>query len=253
GAVRNQSFHAGLLGVRASYFGVATKPTQHCPAPPGTRCWFSEQEQAWRPLPQAVKVPFYVLVLGRSEGEVRAIGEHLLATARGRHLDARWELLSAGAARRTFAAPCRLAQPGETGAQFILARGADGLFDCLRGEPVEIRCSLPAEARLPNPTLAATWRQTRAELRGAEAVATVDCGALRDEPPQSDLSLTLLGSRNDGPGALWDGWSTETDGTAASLGRTLELASFLEKVRPHPNGFELTSGPLLKGRGNGGR
>jgi hypothetical protein len=248
-AVRSGAFHAGLLGVRAIYWGVETS---RCPAPAGSACWFSEQAQAWRPLPAATRIPFYVLVLGRSADEVERIGQGLLATARRHRLDARWELLSAIARERRLTGRCHLAKPGEPGAQFTLVRETRGEFSCRRHEPVEIACSIPAEVQLGAPRLLASWPSARPELREGRALLTLDCGALREETPTADLTLRLAGAPGAAPGQQWQGWSTETDTTAADVGKTLQLDSFLEKVKPRPTSLELVSSPLLLGRKRAG-
>jgi hypothetical protein len=247
-AVRSGALHAGLLGVRATYWGVETS---HCHGAAGRPCWFSEQAQSWRPLPAPTRVPFYVLVLGRSADEVDRIGQGLQATARRHQVDSRWELLSAIARRRQVEGRCRLASPGEPGEQFTLVREARGEFSCQRRELVEIACTLPHDLQLLGPTLDASWQGARAELRGDGAVLTLDCGALREQPPAADLTLRLTGAPGAAPDPRWQGWSTETDTTTADLGKTLQLDAFLDKVKPRPARMELISSPLLLGRKHG--
>lgn len=245
-AVQEGSFHAGLLGVRASYWGVETP---RCPAPAGTPCWFSEQSKAWKILPGVTKISFYILVLGRSEAEVIKIGEGLQESAKRRKIDTRWELLSAIAHEQKISVNCHLARPGESGEQFILVRDEKGAFTCQESKEVEIACPLPTEAQVGEPTIVASWPGVHAELRDARAVVvTLDCAALRKRPPTSELTLRLTGPPIFAPTKTWEGWSTDSDATVADLGKTLQLDSFLEKVKPRPVQMEFLSSPLLLGR-----
>lgn len=247
--VQGGSFHAGLLGVRVPYWGVQTK---HCSGTSLAGCWFSEHAQVWRPLPTVTKVPFYVLVLGIDEAEVRQIGESLLASATGRKVEAHWELFSDSAQTKVLEGSCRISRPGQPGRQFVLIRQEDATYRCQTGAGVAIECTLPELDALAEPKFESSWPSAQPVLEGGKVTITLDCDELRGHPPTTDLLIRASGPPRLAANPIWEGWSADTDATEASLSRTLQLASFLAKVQPRPEEFEMISGTLLRGvkRGN---
>ena len=259
--VRSGAMHAGLLGVRASYWGV---PGQGCTADGELRCWFSERRNAYRPLSRVAQAPFYVLVLGRGREVVEEIGLRVRKGAESLGLRPQWELLSAASLPRAVAGSCRLTEGGHPDSpQLALARQGDR-WQCVQGDPVELTCDLPAEAALDHPRLTTSWAPPGAAARLAgepgghhagspRVTVTLDCDRLRDLPPSGELSLRLDGAPLPTAGGPWEGWTSASDEREEDLGRTPQLAYFVDKIRLRPSRLAVTSGPLLRMAGSADR
>jgi hypothetical protein len=246
-SVRTGDLGIGLLGVRASYWGVYGK----CGAGQDRGCWFSEQAQRYRPMSRSAQRPFYILVLGRGLDNVDRLGHALLDGAREQKLDAHWELLSQNSRPRTVTSSCQAWKMEESGAkaeQFALLRKPDGSFECRRGERVSLICSFPPGNPPGTARASSSWPSVQAGLGQDQVVLKIDCAALRSKAPVQDLVVTIDGELQDGWAATWKSWSAATDDREEDLGRTLRLESFIEKVWLRPDHIHMSSGPILKGR-----
>jgi len=253
-AVRSGAFHAGLLGVRASYWGV---PGSGCPANGELRCWFSERLNAYRPLSRLAQAPFYVLVLGRGREVVEEIGARIKKGAESLGLRPQWELLSAASQARTVTRICKLSEAGHPDIpQLALARDGGG-WRCVQGDRVEVRCDLPLEAAIDQPRPMASWRSPGVDLTvarepqkrgdpGQRLLMTLDCGRLREAPPTGELALRLEGAPLEPAAGPWDEWTSASDEREEDLGRTPQLAYFVDKIRVRPSRLTVVSSPLLR-------
>lgn len=246
-SVRTGDLGIGLLGVRASYWGVYGK----CGAGQGRGCWFSEQAQRYRPMSRSAQRPFYILILGRGLDNVDRLGHALLDGARELKLDAHWELLSNNSRSRTVTSNCqawKAEDDREKTEQFALLRKPNGSFECQRGERVSLVCSFPPGSPPGSARVSSSWPAVQANLGKEEIVLKIDCAALRSKTPTQDLVVTIEGELQDGWSAAWKSWSAATDEREEDLGRTLRLESFIEKVWLRPDHVRMSSGPILKGR-----
>jgi hypothetical protein len=262
-AVRGGGFHAGLLGVRASYWGV---PGHGCAVHGDLGCWFSERRNAYRPLSGVVQVPFYVLVLGRGRQAVEDIGDRVRHGAERLGLKPEWELLSAASLPRTVAGTCQLTETGHEGEppqQFALARSAVGDWECVQGDRVELSCELPPDGALAGPRLEVSWPGPGVEVPdppftmpakmpggsggGRQGVRIVlNCEQLRERPPTGALTLRLVGSPQASSESPWLSWTSVTDEREQDLAGTPELAYFVDRIRLRPHALELVSSPLMR-------
>ncbi len=243
--VRAGRFHLGLLGVHATYRGLAMAS---CPGLTNLGCRFSEQLQRWVPLQKAESIPFYFLVLGRSPEEVDAIGQQLLAGAIAFDDQARWERLSARAEERPLEGKCELRDPRHpVENQLILIRHSDGGYRCDQGQQVEIACTLPEETGFIPDRARATWPSVRPQIDGDKIVLPLDCKTLRRERPNGELTVTLVGPPPGNADDSWNEWSIENDVDSGSIGKTLQLTSFVATARPRPQEFRMVSGAVLRG------
>ncbi|HEV3458843.1 MAG TPA: hypothetical protein VHG32_20010, partial [Thermoanaerobaculia bacterium] len=126
--VRGGELHAGLLGVRAAYWGVSGTG---CPASGELGCWYSEHLKAYLALHRRAQAPFYVLLLGRDRQTVEDVAGQIQQETARLKLQAQWELLSAASLQKKVAATCSL-RDGERTAedQYALARHTDGAWEC---------------------------------------------------------------------------------------------------------------------------
>lgn len=245
GKVRSGALGVGLLGIRASYWGIQGK----CRGDGDLGCWFSEQAQEYRPLTRIAKKPFYILVLGRDLASVERLGQALLDRAGRLKLEAHWELLSAASHSRMERSECQAHKVGEPNRdQFALVLDEDGSYECRRSEKIVLDCSVPADVEQGSINARASWKEVQAEVREGRMVITVDCERLLSHPPTSDLFIELASVPVGGWSEVWKKWSAETDEREEDVGRTLRLEEFIGKVWLRPDRVRLTSRPLLKGR-----
>ena len=251
--VRSGQLHVGLLGVRAPYWGVLARACR--PVKSGLGCWFSERTPGYKPLAQRALVPFYLLIFGRDAAAIEQLGTSLAADASKRKLATQWELLTAAARPLPARLECTAHEPGdEKGRQYALFRGPEGQIRCRRDEEVELSCRLSEVGIALSSVIApGSWPEVKVKSRGAGAVITVDCERIRDrETTTTDLDLTLDGVRGSAITKRWQEWSSDTDEEASSLGRTLDLDRFLERVRLTPESWEIDCEPLFRGGSGGG-
>jgi hypothetical protein len=260
-AVRAGTLHAGLLGVRASYWGV---PGRTCPTGGDLGCWFSEQAGVYMPLHQVAQAAFYVLVLGRDRKAVQQIAERVRSDVAPLKLVTEWELLTAVSEERSATGFCQVSEPaapGEAAApQLTLSRESDGKWTCVQGNPVELHCALPDNTALDGPRIDLSWKPPAAALKveaeeaagkqvGAKSLSiALDCGRLREQPPKNALTIWLAGPlpADGGSGAgHWKDWTSENDSDEKNLGRTPQLAHLVDRIRLRPARIEVVSSPIL--------
>ena len=210
--VRSGTFHVGLFGLKADYWGVRARG---CGARAPLGCRFDELRRRWVALRTVQEMPVYVLVLGRGAERVVSVMESLQATVnelnRGRDVPiaAQWELLTRGALGHDAMIACRAGArgEGEPGPQYALFGNDQRQYCCVRDDTVTLFCDVEGGFR---PTAArATWVLTTApdrapapagadaEADGADAaepeVATADASdaavAAPDPPPGVDARI----------------------------------------------------------------
>ena len=129
--------------------------------------------------------------------------------------------------------------------QFALFRDAQGRFQCVRSEAVDLVFTLHQSIFAGSPKIESTWGTAHVEKQ--DLIVTLDCGKLRADPPATDLAVTVEGPPKAGWAPEWRSWSAGTDEREQDLGRTLQLDTFLDKVWLRPDLLRMTSPPLLKG------
>ena len=89
----------------------------------------------------------------------------------------------------------------------------------------------------------------RVALSASEITVDVDCAVLRKKTPLPSLHLEVLVTPEEEDATLpeWNDWSTPTDETPESVGKTLQLKYFIEEVRLLPAEYTLDLPPLLVG------
>jgi hypothetical protein len=262
--------HMALLATRSSFWGVHAG---RCPTPAGDLgCWYSERARGYRQLHAVAQAPFYVLLAGRGRQAVEQMAAGIVQQERERRLKPEWELLTAASTPQVVEASCRLSASGAAAEpQYALTRGADGRWQCVQDDRVELRCDLPAAGQLADPRIRVSWQphgqsaqpdeQSAVSARIAEpgpparpgaaaprqVVVTLDCARLRNSPPAGDLTLTLEGTPPP-PEAnrRWDDWTTGSDDREADVPRTVQLNAFVNSVRLRPQRLVLSSSPLMK-------
>jgi hypothetical protein len=252
--VRSGRFHIGLVGVRAPYWGTFAKPCK--PAKSGLGCWFSERAPGYKPLAQRALVPFYLLIIGRDALAIERLGTTLAADATKHRLATQWELLTAASRPLPARLDCTAHEPGDQkDRQYALFRGTEGQVRCKRDEEVEMSCTFHSDAGITLTSVSApgTWPEVKTRLKGSDLTLAIDCERLRDRKvPTTDLDLVLAGVRGPADTRLWQGWSSDTDEEESSLGRTLDLDRFIERVRLAPDRWEIDCEPLFRGDGGHG-
>lgn len=259
-AVRAGHFDAGLLGVRSTYWGVHSSS---CPARGELGCWYSEQANRYFPLEETIERPFYVLVLGRTDGDperVQRLGRKLEKELQRLGLDTRWERFSEVRGAREVVLDCSLtklaSENGNRGKQFALVRGDDGAWRCQQDESVEVVCRLkPKEAGSPLPLLGGEVHQpwVQIHLEDGDLHAVVDCARIRSDSQGGELRFeNLRAGASPKPPVDWSSWTSFSDQQAEDLRGTLQLALFLEELRMRPPEYRVElAEPLLEVR-NGG-
>lgn len=268
--VRSGAVDLGLFAVKLPYRGVSTSLDTRCRVPqtPSLGCWLSEDEGRWQPLAEVVERPLYLIVLGRSqlqgeqapaESAVQQIGLGLAELAEGMALEFRWELLTA--AYRQMDAELSCSTDGEGENQTALWSDEARHYRCQQEASVNLTCTIDVEgtaetrALLPSMKVRAVqaswpepWLRTRigGPMGERSFSLIVDCEALRkEEPPSPALSVGVsLAFANE---SGWGAWSTTSDSSRESLGRTLWLEELVDSIRL--KGFEFQSmEPILRER-----
>jgi hypothetical protein len=251
--VQSGRFHLGLLGVRAPYWGAFGKTCR--PAMPGLGCWFSERAPGYKPLSKRALIPFYFLIIGRDAPAIKRLQESLAKEATNKFAT-QWELLTAASQPLLSRLDCTAHEPGdEKGRQYALFRSPEGQVLCKRDEEVEMSCTFPSDAGITLTSASAprAWPEVKARLKDSELTLAIDCERIRDRKvPTTDLDLVLGGVRGPANTRLWQGWSSDTDEEEASLGKTLDLDGFIERVRLTPDRWAIDCEPLFRGGGGHG-
>ena len=280
--VRSGTFHVGLFGLKADYWGVRVRG---CAARAPLGCRFDELRRRWVTIETVQRMPVYVLVLGRGAARVVSVMESLQATVdelnRGRDapIEMQWELLTRAALGHDATVACRAGTraDGEPGPQHALFGNERQEHYCQRDDPVALFCDVeggfqPAAAR-------AMWVVTPAGEPAASAPAAVaetadveDAAAAASAPPPDaearidgtrltfdfacstvrwalpaasglELLIEATGTVTDTGAVDWnDDWSTET----GEVGRTLQLQGFVDAVRISPERYRLRTPALLR-------
>lgn len=248
--VRSGKLHLGLLGAKATYWGAA-HPTV-CPLRDGLGCRFSERLNRYVRLEQPAAVPFYVLLAGSGAARVSQVGESIRDDAAEQGVEALWELLTAESRTRPARGTCKaLRDDGkEQYALFVDAADDQRRYRCRRDESVRLACEFDGGANPVGAVVADPHPAFEAKVAdGRIVVVEIDCAALRDRPDLPTLHLTVsaaAAAARDLP--PWEDWSTTTDETDDSIGRTLQLKYFVEDARLRPDGYRIEL-PLLRGAG----
>jgi len=254
-AVQSGIFDAGLLGVRTTFWGVRSSS---CPALGEVGCWYSEQADQYLPLSEPVQRPFYVLILGRTDGDtdlVNDLGEKLRDELKALEVETQWERFTERRGRRSGTFECSLqkhaasAAPGEK--QYILVRNGDGTWQCQQEKSVELICDLKPEgasSRLPLQSGESSWPWVETWVVNGAFHAVVDCARMKKETPHEDLRFEKLhASAPSKPPQDWSSWTAYSDEQAKYLTGTLQLDLFLEKLRVRPDRYRVElADPILK-------
>ena len=132
--------------------------------------------------------------------------------------------------------------------QYALFRQPDGQYNCARDDMVRLGCMIDGF----NPQSAqglGVNEGFRVAATETEVTVDVNCAVLRKASPLPSLHLEVLVTPEKTDAALpeWDDWSTPTDETPESVGKTLQLKYFIDEVRLLPAEYELDLPPLLVG------
>jgi len=177
--VRSGTFHVGLFGLKADYWGVRG-PRCEAPREP-LGCWFDELRRGYVALENLQQIPVYVLVLGRDAPRVVSVMESLQATVdelnRGRDapIETQWELLTRAALGHDPTIACRAGTRGdddddEPGPQYALFGNEQQQYCCVRDDIVTLFCDVEGGFQ---PTAArAKWVMTSTADGAAAAPAT---------------------------------------------------------------------------------
>ena len=281
--VRSGTFHVGLFGLKADYWGVRVRG---CAARAPLGCRFDELRRRWVALETVQHIPVYVLVLGRGAERVVSVMESLQATVdelnRGRDapIETQWELLTRAALGHDATVACRAGTRGdEPGPQYALFGNEQQQHCCVRDDTVTLFCDIKGGFE---PTAArATWAMTSAADRAAAppaaetetpngddanaataapapppgADARIDgtrlafdfaCSAVRcGTPAASGLELLI-----EATGTVTDAdavdWRDDWSTETGEVGRTLQLQGFIEAVRVAPDRYRLRTPALLR-------
>ena len=282
--VRSGTFHVGLFGLKADYWGVRVRG---CAARVPLGCRFDELRRRWVALETVQQIPVYVLVLGRGAARVVSVMESLQATVdelnRGRDapIETQWELLTRAALGHDATVACRAGTHGddEPGPQYALFGNEQQQHCCVRDDTVTLFCDFEGGFQ---PTAArATWVMTSAADRAPAAPAARAETANGDDadaataapapPPGADARIDGTGLAFDfacsavrcglpaalGLELLLEATGTVTDAGAVDwrddwstetgeVGRTLQLQGFVDAARIDPDRYLLRTPALLR-------
>ena len=282
--VRSGTFHVGLFGLKADYWGVRVRG---CAARPPLGCRFDELRRRWVALETIEQIPVYVLVLGRGAARVVSIMESLQATVdelnRGRDapIETQWELLTHAALGHDATIACRAGTRGddEPGPQYALfGNEQQQQYCCVRDDTVTLFCDV--EGGFQPTTARATWVMTsaaepvvaapaagtefangddadaataapvsppgaEARIDGTQFAFDFACSAVRCGLPAA-LGLELF---IEATGAITDAgavdWRGDWSTETGEIGRTPQLQGFVDAVRIDPDRYELRTPALL--------
>ena len=189
--VRSGTFHVGLLATRANYRGWQPAGCPERTSELG--CVFNERTGAITPLPNVVKIPLYVLVLGKDFKKVEGVIESVRQGIEelGKDLEIKHEILTRKSRGFDTTMSCIARKPsdrGENKPQFVLFEDNMGNMKCRRDETVALSCSLSNGFQLTSASTAFDGNGAMAGLSGAADVRDVggrldldiDCAQLRE-------------------------------------------------------------------------
>lgn len=250
-AVLSGHLDLGLLAVKAPYWGVRAGS---CPAPAGdVGCWFSEQAQRFLPLPEVRPIPFYVLVFTRGREATQKVLDGLEVELKELGHASEWEVLTdATAAKRPPATECTVhAVDDPANQQFALFGADNGRLSCERSESVRLSCALPEGIVSLEPAADANSESLSFSSHERTLEVELDCRAQRERESEFSLDLKLIGALSPQPGERWASWSSTTDDDTASLGKTLRLQLFVERLRLRPDSYTVTAHVVSPGADRG--
>ena len=253
--VRSGTFHVGILATRANYRGW-----QPAGCPERTNelgCVYNERTGAITPLANVVKIPLYVLVLGKDLEKVQDVIESVRRGIEelGQDLEIKHEILTRKSRGFDTAMSCKAGKPGDHGEnkpQYVLFEDNAGNMKCRRDEPVALSCSLTTGFELTSASTDFDGNGTTEGLSDAAVVRDVggrlnldiDCAKLQEFAGPLKLGLTdLVGKITPKWEVDWGEWSTEID----ELGKTLQLEGFVQELRIAPDSYRIElQEPLLQ-------
>ena len=253
--VRSGTFHVGMLAARVNYRGWQPADCPERTSELG--CVYNERTGAITPLANVVKVPFYVLVLGRNFEKVEDVIESVRRGIEelGQDLEIKHEILTRKSRGFDSKMSCTARKPGdhgENGAQYVLFEDNMGNMKCRRDETVTLSCGLADRFQLTSAPTAFDESRETSRLSDAVAVRAVgdrldldiDCAQLQKIAGPLKLSLKdVVGEITHHWEVAWDEWSTEID----ELGKTLQLEGFVQELRITPDSYRIElQQPLLQ-------
>lgn len=282
--VRSGTFHVGLFGLKADYWGVRVRG---CGARAPLGCRFDELRRRWVALDTVQQIPVYVLVIGRGAERVISVMESLQATVdelnRGRDapIEAQWEMLTRASLGHEATIACRAGTRGddEPGPQYALFGNEQQQHCCVRDDTVTLFCDIDggfqptaararwvltpgtepvaavpaAETEVPNAdrgdTIAAAQTlppDADARTEGTRLAFDFACSAIRCSlPTVSGLELSLEATGTVSDAGVVD-WRDDWSTETGEVGRTLQLEGFVDAVRIAPDRYRLQTPALLR-------
>ena len=246
--VRSGTFHVGLLATRVNYRGWHPAGCPERTSELG--CIYNERTGAITPLANVVKIPLYVIVLGRDFGKVEDVIESVRRGIEeiGQGLEIKQEILTRKSRGFDTTILCTASDKGE---QYVLFEDNRGNMECRRDETVALSCSFANGLRLRSASTAFDGNGTPPGLSRAAVVRDVDdrlaldidCAQIREFAGPLKLPLTGVGEIAHQWEVDWGEWSTEID----ELGKTLQLEGFVRELRIVPDSYRIElQQPLLK-------
>ena len=174
--VRSGTFHVGMLATRANYRGWQPAGCPERTSELG--CVYNERTGAITPLANVVKIPLYVLVLGKDFEKVENVIESVRRGIEelGQDLEIKHEILTRKSRGFDTTMSCIARKPGdhvENKPQYVLFEDNVGNMKCHRDEPVALSCSLSTGFELTSASTAFDGKGTTARLSDAAAVRDV--------------------------------------------------------------------------------
>ena len=250
--VRSGTFHVGMLAARVNYRGWQPADCPERTSELG--CVYNERTGTITPLANVVKVPFYVLVLGRDFEKVEDVIESVRRGIEelGQDLEIKHEILTRKSRGFDSKMSCTARKPGdhgENGAQYVLFEDNMGNMKCRRDETVTLSCGLADIFQLTSASTAFDGSRETSRLPDSVAVHAVG-GRLDLDIDCAQIAGPLKLRLNDVVGEIthhwevaWDEWSTEID----ELGKTLQLEGFVQELRITPDSYRIElKQPLLQ-------
>ena len=252
--VRSGTFHVGMLAARVNYRGWQPAGCPERTSELG--CVYNERTGAITPLANVVKIPFYVLVLGRDFEKVEDVIESVRRGIEelGQDIEIKHEILTRKSRGFDSTMSCTARKPGdhgENGTQYVLFENNMGNMNCRRDETVTLSCGLADRFQLTSASTAFDESRETSRLSGAVAVRDVggqldldiDCAQLRNAGPLKLRLKDVVGEITHHWEVAWDEWSTEID----ELGKTLQLEGFVQELRITPDSYRIElQQPLLQ-------
>ena len=263
--VRSGEFHLAMLAVRADYWGVTH--ASGCPERAGLGCWYCERCEAdrrYHRLTGIEKLPLYAVLAGRGREALVDVVESIHSDLVGLGIEAQWELLTAASLAVQETLSCEVFERSDSGErsqpQWVLRQDESG-FDCLKSASAEFACRLENGMELMSAAVEQeqapvdlapeqVWEPLpevfSAAVSSDELEVSVDCGLLRgwpnlDDSPAREVRLEVAAKAlPDERTSAWESWSS----TLEEMGRTVQLAPFVDRLRLKPDDYRIVLPPL---------